>query len=177
MSSLQNGIGTAEEPGYGERFANAGKAQGLYSSALDAVQELIGGMLDICDEVAFGKIAEPYKARDPNLIESQFSYNLLLDFADNIRSVQNVYLANLDESRSANSLSTIVAKYDAALDARVTSQIEQAIAAISAIGAGGLTFRDAILDPKNDASIDNAQLEISALVDALNGEVLPLFAR
>ncbi len=173
----QSWVGTTGALGYGEKFASAGKAQGLYSSQLDAVQELIGGMLDICDEVAFGKIAEPYKARDPNLIESQFSYNSLLDFADNIRSVQNIYLASLDGSQANNSLSMLVAKFDTALDASVTAQIEAAIAAILAIGAGGLTFREAILDPKNDAAIEKAQTEIAALMDILNGAIMPLFAR
>jgi uncharacterized iron-regulated protein len=170
-------VGSSKKSGYGERFARAGESDGLYSSALDAVQELIGGMLDICDEVAFGKIAEPYQARDPNLIESQFSYNSILDFADNIRSVQNVYLGSLDATAGKNSLSKIVAKYDEALDRRVKTEIEDAIDAITAIGKDGVTFRDAILDAKYDGRVEKAQANVAQLMDTLNGEVLPLFAR
>jgi uncharacterized iron-regulated protein len=170
-------VGTEKQPGYGERFAGAGESDGLYSSALDAVQELIGGMLDIGDEVAFGKIAEPYQARDPNLIESQFSYNSIPDFADNIRSVQNVYLGSRDATVGKNSLSNIVAKYDEALDSRVKTEIEEAIVAITAMGKDGVTFRDAILDSKYDKRIENAQSKVAELMDTLNGEVLPLFAR
>jgi uncharacterized iron-regulated protein len=169
--------GSDDDDGFGERFARSGTDDGLYSTALDAVQELIGGMVGICDEVAFGKIAEPYKARDPNLIESQFSYNSLLDFADNIRSIKNVYLGSLDGEVGERSLSRLIADHDAALDERVRDQVDRAIDAILAIGDDGRTFRDAILDPARDRSIETAQAEIASLMNLLSGEVLPLFAR
>ncbi|MGC4069218.1 MAG: imelysin family protein [Polyangiaceae bacterium] len=169
--------GTDEETGFGERFASSGTESGLYSTALDAIQELIGGMVGICDEVAFGKIAEPYKARDPNLIESQFSYNSLLDFSDNIRSIKNVYLGTLNGEVGENSLSRLVADHDASLDRRVRSQIDRAVDSIMAIGDDGKTFRDAILDPERDQAIETAQAEIASVMDLLSGELLPLFAR
>jgi predicted lipoprotein len=174
---LELWTGTDDETGYGERFARSGTKTGLYSTALDAVQELIGGMVGICDEVAFGKIAEPYKARDPNLIESQFSYNSLLDFSDNIRSIRNVYLGSLNEEVGEQSLSRLVADHDEALDERVRRQIDRAIDSILAIGEEGQTFRDAILEPERDKAIETAQDEIADLMDLLNGELLPLFAR
>lgn len=174
---LEAWVGTNDEPGYGKRFARAGTAAGLYSSQLGAIQELIGGMANICDEVAFGKIAEPYKARNPNLIESQFSFNSLLDFADNLRSVRNVYLASLDGTQGGNSIAGIVQKYDPEFNELVVAQIDTATSAILAIGDGGKTFRDAILDSGRDAAIENAQAEIATLMDMLNGQVMPLFAR
>lgn len=174
---LDSWVGDDKKPGYGARFAGAGTSEGLYSSQLDAVQELVGGMTNICDEVAFGKIAEPYKARDPNLIESQFSFNALLDFADNLRSVRNVYLGTIDGTKGPNSIATVVGKFDPDLDTRVGAQIDAATNSIVAIGAGGKTFRDAILDPASDSAIERAQAEIGALMDLLNGEVMPLFAR
>lgn len=169
--------GSDESAGYGVGFAKAGTSEGLYGSQLDAVQELIGGMIGICDEVAYGKIAEPFKERDPNLIESQFSYNSLLDFADNIRSIQNVYQGSLDMSVGKNSLSAVVARYDASLDEAVREQIATAVEAIEAIGEDGLSFRDAILDSKYDAVIERAQDEIASLMELLGGSVLPLFSR
>lgn len=141
------------------------------------MQELLGGLIGICDEVAFGKIAEPHRARDPNLIESQFSFNSLRDFADNIRSVQNVYLGSLDGSAVEHSLSSVVARFDPELDRSVRQLIQSSIASIDAIGAGGITFRDAITDPTKDQVIAAAEQEIGSLMDLLTGQVLPLFAR
>lgn len=174
---LEGWVGDVAQPGYGERFAGAGTSAGLYSSQLDAVQELIGGMANICDEVAFGKIAEPHKARDPNLIESQFSFNSLLDFADNMRSVRNVYLGSLDGIQASHSIAAVVQKYDDDLNDRVIAQIDTATNSILTIGKGGKTFRDAIQDPASNSAIADAQIEIGALMDLLNGEVMPLFAR
>jgi predicted lipoprotein len=174
---VESWTGIDGKPGFGQKFAAAGTSAGLYSLQIDAVQELIGGMIEICDEVAFGKIAEPYKARDPNLVESQFSYNSLLDFADNIRSIQNIYFASRDQTPAINSLSKIVAKYAPEADARIIEQIDRSIGAIQAIGADGVTFRDAVMDSKYDAVIVNAQTEIGTLMDRFSGEVLPLFAR
>jgi predicted lipoprotein len=169
--------GSGEAAGYGERFAQSGTEHGVYATQLDAVQELIGGMSAICDEVAFGKIAEPFNRRDPNAIESQFSYNSLLDFSDNMRSVQNLYLGSRDGTQSATSLATVIDRYTPDLNVRVKDQIDRAIAAILAIGAGGVTFRDAILDPRRDTAILRAQSEIAKLKDLLDGDVTPLFAK
>lgn len=169
--------GTEEVESFADKFAASGKKGGLYSSELDAVQELLGATIGICDEVAFGKIAEPFKARDPDLIESQYSYNSLYDFADNIRSIRNIYLGSRDGTVAKNSFSSVVRKYDLDLDEEVRSQVEQATDSILAIGDGGITFRDAILDPKKDATIEKAQTEIADLMDVLSGKVLPLFVR
>jgi hypothetical protein len=49
-------------------------------------------MIDICNEVANGKIAEPYIQQNSSLEESPFASNSIIDFTNNIKSVQNMYL-------------------------------------------------------------------------------------
>jgi hypothetical protein len=55
-----------------------------------AGSELLTGMASIADEVANGKINDPFTAHDVTLEEPCFSANSIADFQDNIRSLQNV---------------------------------------------------------------------------------------
>ena len=80
----------------GENFAaevaNAGTSSTIYKSQKDAMQEMVNSMIVIADEVANGKLSDPFNERDTTLVESQFSFNSINDFQDNIRGIQNVYI-------------------------------------------------------------------------------------
>ena len=73
------------------KVLQAGGGSDVYPSQRSAVQEIVNGMIGICDEVANGKIADPFSEQDPRLVESQFSFNSLDDFQNNMRSVWNAY--------------------------------------------------------------------------------------
>ena len=157
---------------YREVFVTAGQGSGAYPSLASAAQEIVSGMSAICDEVANGKIADPYDAHDPQLEESRFSGNSLLDFADNMRSVQNAYLGAVPFAGTAGrGLSAWVAAEDAALDGRIRSAITAAIAAIEAIPG---PFGDAIVTPSAYPAIEAAQAAIRSVQDLLDAELLPL---
>lgn len=81
---------------FAAEFSDAGKSGSRYATQADAVREIIDGMVAICDEVANGKIADPYNQQDVELEESQFSYNSLIDFQNNIRSLENAYKGGYD---------------------------------------------------------------------------------
>lgn len=147
---------------YAGEFVSAGQGSSVYPSESSALEEIVRGMSTIADEVANGKIADPFDTRNTELVESQFSFNSITDFSSNIRGVQIAY---------ERSLSIFVADQNTELDARVRAQLASAIAALSAIPE---PFRDAILLPANDPLITNAQREISAVQAILDGEVLPL---
>ncbi|MFO0749741.1 MAG: imelysin family protein [Myxococcota bacterium] len=166
--------GEAGAPPFRTTFTTAGQAgNSAYPSLAAAGQEVVNGMIGICDEVANGKIADPFDARDPLLEESQFSHNSLQDFQDNIRSVRNGYLGGLDlTAPAATSLSAWVAARDAALDADLRAQIEQAIAGIGAIPA---PFSAAIVSAGDSASIESAQAHIRTLQATLETRLLPHF--
>lgn len=160
-------------PPYRDLLANAGQSGNTsYPSLVGAVQEILDGVIGICDEVANGKIADPYDAHDPTLVESQFAFNSITDFQDNLRSVENIYTGSVAAAGTrGNGLSTYVAKRDSELDARVKSEITAAIAAIGAIPQ---PFRDAVTTPSSYNAIEAAQAAVRKLHDTLQRDVRPL---
>lgn len=150
---------------YAGQIARAGEAGSAYVSQRAAVQELVNGLVTIADEVGSGKIGGPYGDRSTAEEESRFSGNSLADFADNIRSVQNVYLGDY-AGATGEGLSDLLAERDASLDARVQDEIEAAIDAIEAIPA---PFSAAIFEsrPAVQAAID----AVLALRATLEGPV------
>lgn len=167
-TSWTTGVGGA--PAYRTVFTTAGEAGNTAYPSLDAAaQEILGGMSGICDEVANGKIADPYDARDPNLVESQYSFNSLLDFADNLRGVLNAYTGDMPAAQTTGrGLADVVAANDAALDARLRGEIDAAITALAAIPS---PFRDAIQSPANDALIEDAQAKIRTIQATIDGDL------
>jgi predicted lipoprotein len=138
----------------------------IYASQLGVVEELINGMIGIIDEVGNGKIAEPFGSNIDNIdtskVESQYSWNSLADFTDNIRGVQNVYRGEFSGQADKAGIIDFVNAADVDLATRVDTEITDAIAAIEAIaGESDLPFRQAI----NDA---DARVRIQAAIDALS---------
>ncbi|MDO6488110.1 imelysin family protein [Colwellia sp. 6_MG-2023] len=138
----------------------------IYASQLGVVEELINGMIGIVDEVGNGKIAEPFGSNIDNIdtskVESQYSWNSLADFTDNIRGVQNVYRGEFSGQADKAGIIDFVNAADADLATRVDTEITDAIAAIEAIaGDNDLPFRQAI----NDA---DARVRIQAAIDTLS---------
>lgn len=154
---------------YSANFINAGvTGSSVYTSQKGAVQEVIQGMIKICDEVANGKINDPFKEANRQLEESQFSDNSNADFADNIRSVRNLY-HGVYGSFSGKGISTLVAAKNTELDARCKREID---ASIDAIGAMLPSFGQAIFT--NKANVQAAQTAILKLRVTLEADVLPL---
>jgi predicted lipoprotein len=137
----------------------------IYTSKLAVIEELINGMIGIVDEVGNGKIADPFTASaataDTSLVESQYSWNSLIDFTDNIQGVQNVYRGEFEGGADKQGIIDFVKAADATLSSRVDTEIADAIAAIKAIaGEANLPFRQAISDT-------DARVRIQAAIDAL----------
>ncbi|MBJ6763290.1 peptidase M75 [Myxococcaceae bacterium JPH2] len=155
---------------YRDTLATAGdKANTAYPTVESAAQEMLTGIVGILDEVANGKIADPYDAKDPDLVESQFALNSLSDFSNNIRSVQNVYLGHLpDEAAKGTTLTSVVKEKDAALDARVRQEITDAIAALGQVPE---PFPVSIKDPAAAPRIEAAQAAIRKLHDTFEKDV------
>lgn len=182
LSSVANALATSwtesidGRPPYREVLATAGQiGNTAYPSLTSAAQEILVGMIGICDEVANGKIADPYDAHDPALVESQFAFNSLVDFQDNLRSVENVYTGDVPEAGTLGmGLSDYVSAADPALDARVRVEIQAAIAAIGAIPE---PFRDAITTPSSYDEIEAAQAAVRTLQNTLERDVQPLVLR
>ena len=155
----------------GENFSNtvaqAGAGSAVYPSQSAAVQEMINGMIVIADEVANGKISDPYNESDTTLVESQFSFNSITDFQDNIRGIQNVYMGKY--MTDGQGLNEFVNSKDADLDARFQQEVQ---AAIDAIGAIPNPFRDSIT--ANRGAVQTAIEAVSKVQQTLEQDILPL---
>ena len=162
---------------YGDVMKNAGEdGNTAFPSLLSGIEEIINGMSIILDEVANGKIADPYDEQDVELVESQFSFNSRADFAHDIVGVLNAYkgcrVVGLDDRTcEATGLDDLVEQSDSALAERVENEINAAIDAILTISQ---PFRDAITDADQADEIEAAQEAINDVFNTLNGPVLTL---
>lgn len=164
---------TEGDPAYGDLFTTAGEAGNTtFPSRSSAAEEIVRGIIGIADEVANGKIADPFDQMDTTLVESQFSFNSLTDFQNNIRSIRNAYTGEVEfAGTSGASLSDYVASVDADLDARVITEIDAAITALGAIPA---PFRDAVTNADAADEITAAQEAIRKVQTTFEQDVLPL---
>lgn len=162
--TVANDANDANSPAYKDLLLTANND--VYASQLGVVEELINGMIGIVDEVGNGKIAEPFGNSIDNIdttkVESQYSWNSLADFTDNIIGVQNIYRGELPSQADKTGLIDFVNAADSTIAARVDTEIVAAITAIKNIaGDTDLPFRQAI----NDA---DARIRIQAAIDALS---------
>jgi predicted lipoprotein len=152
---------------FGQHLRAAGSASSVYSSPRAAVQELVNGMVGIADEVANGKINDPLSTGDLTLEESRFSANSKADFADNIRSIQHIYLGRY--TSDGIGLDEFVRSRNAALDSQLQAEIAAAITAIEAIPG---TFSSAVQNAR--PAVEAAQDAVLQVSQTLQAEVMPL---
>ena len=136
--------------GYGAEFKNAGKSGSRYSSVNQAVQEIVDGIITIVDEVGNGKISEPFVTKNVNTVESQYSWNSVTDFSNNIIGVKNAYLGG-----TGVGINEYIKSKNSQLNDRVLTEIEDAITKINSMPE---PFRNNL----------NANVEIQAAIDACN---------
>lgn len=161
----------ASEGNFASNFINAGVSGSIYTSQKGALEEIVEGLVIIADEVANGKIEEPLNGNNggakPEAEESRFSNNSKLDFANNIRSIQNIYLGDFN-GNNGNGITNVVALSNTTLDAEVQAAISIAITAIEAIPG---TFTDAIVN--NRTAVQNAQTKVAELLTILESDLTP----
>lgn len=156
---------------YTEVFKGAGNNP-TYPSLTSAAEEIVRGTIGIADEVANGKIADPFDQQDATLVESQFAFNSLTDFKNNIRSIRNAYTGDAPVAGTTGAgLDEFVASIDPALAARVVEEIDAALEALEAVPE---PFLQAITDPEAADEITAAQEAIRTVQTTLESEILPL---
>lgn len=129
---------------YRENMLNAGKGGSIYRSMTDAMQAIADGCASIADEVGTQKIGKPHTGEDSNYIESPYSHKSIVDFYDNVTSIENAYMGGIEGRRNtAASLHAYLEKANPELDARCVKAIENAHKAINSMAAPFvLNFRD-----------------------------------
>jgi putative iron-regulated protein len=172
-------------PGFVDIISQPNLNNPFYSSPQAVLIEYVQGMLGILDEVANGKISDPYgsdiNAANTDLVESPFSWNSISDFSDNIVSVYMIYTGVFDQSTQAGrgfGLKDIVAAEDSALANAVEQRILQAIQNIQNIsGSNGMPFRQAIKNPEARARIQIVIDDLNNLRTLIEEEVLPIIEK
>lgn len=166
-TSQLRGAWDASGENYAGEVANAGTSSTIYKSQKDGMQEMVNGMIVIADEVANGKISDPFTEQDTTLVESQFSFNSISDFQDNIRGIQNVYMGKF--TADGQGLNEFVIGVDAGLDARFLTEIQTAIDTIGSIPD---PFRDSISSHRS--SVQAAIDAVSTVQRTLENDILNL---
>lgn len=171
-------------------------AGATYNGYSAVVEELVNALSGIAGEVGSAKIGEPLGTSigtfDTTKVESQYSWNSLTDFHNNLQSIVNIYTGQLgfsgptsSVSSSMNGLYAFVAAHDATLAARVLDEAkaaQQAIALIKGDGDNTTTeitgaakpFREQIQTVSGRALVQAAIDACATLRVTLDGDVLPL---
>ncbi len=163
LVALSKQVDDAWKGGYATLFATAGQSgNSTYPSLQSAYLEMIAGMADICEEVANGKMKDPFDAQDPTQEESPFAKNSIVDFTNNIQGILKVYQG--DYSQNGVGLEDLVRTYNLSLDAELKTAHAAAIAALQAIS---VPFGQAI--SSQQSQVQTAMDKINALHTVLDG--------
>lgn len=155
--------GTADN--YSDEMIEAGSTNSIYGSQRAAFEEIVNGMIGICDEVANGKLFEPFNLQDPTLEESPFSSNSMADFTNNIRGVRNVYHGKYTED--GYGLNDFMMNNNLSLHNKIENQITNALNALNGIS---VPFGQAIT--QQPTQVQNAIDQINVLKATLEDELL-----
>lgn len=157
---------TSSTSTYYTSFSSPGSGNSFYPTTLAAYEELVNGVIGICDEVANGKMSEPFTMQDPSLVESPYSKNSITDFTNNLISVQNIYLGKY--ITDGVGLTDFVSETNLSLDNTIKSKITNAITKLQAISD---PFGQAITT--QSTLVQNAIDAINDLKSTLETELLP----
>ena len=121
---------------YGSNMTLAGQVGSTYATLTQALQAIADGCIDIADEVGTSKIGKPHTGEDVHYVESPYSQKSIIDFHDNIISIQNAYMGGMESARDEDrSLHAYIANGNSELDTRVVNGINDALAKIDAMKA------------------------------------------
>lgn len=126
---------------FGDNMKQAGKSnKSTFASLTDAIAQVLsddeGSCFAICNEVGTAKIANPFANGDIAYVESPYSYNSITDFADNIRSIRNIWLGSTNDSAADKSFHKFFASVNqAAVNTAVENAYSSAINNISGMPA------------------------------------------
>lgn len=144
-----------------------------YASAVNCIEQIVQGCIDIATEVGDAKIGDPIQKYNDNQItaalyavESWYSWHSIDDYSNNILSIRNAYYGTRDGSVSENSISKFVETNKSELNTTVVDAINAAYDAIQNIPA---PFRNNI----NSAEAVAAQEACLNLSDILDKQLKP----
>jgi putative iron-regulated protein len=153
--------------GYQAQLSTAGAGSTEFTTQQAAFVQIADAMAGICDEVANGKIKEPFDAQDPKLEESPFAKNSTIDFTNNIAGVLAVYQGRF--TGDGQGLEDFVRAHNLSLDAEIKSKHAAAIASLNAIT---IPFGQAIVTEQS--KVQNAMDKVNELAKVIDEQLKPL---
>lgn len=163
---LANQWNIASPTSYFAKFNTPTSLNPFYQTNRAVYEELVNALIGICDEVASGKIGEPFHNQDPSLEESPYSQNSMTDFRNNIKSVQNIYLGKY--ITDGTGIEDLVRKHNLSLDNTIKSKINAASSTLNNIT---VPFGTAITTQQ--VQVQNAIDAIEDLKNTLETQLLP----
>ncbi|HEU4928454.1 MAG TPA: imelysin family protein, partial [Candidatus Krumholzibacteria bacterium] len=121
--------------GFAQDFARAGKQHSPYPTQADAATEIVDGIIAALDRLANVKLADPVVQQNVELVQSQFSWNSLRDFEDNLHGARDAYLGTGSSGTDARGIDEFVKSKDEALNWRVRAQLTEALDLLATIPA------------------------------------------
>lgn len=153
---------------YIKEVITAGNGSKIYISQKSVIEEFSNAIAGIADEVGNGKINDPLSQGNFTLEESRFSANSKVDFANNMRSIQNIYLGKYLTNGNEDGLSVLIKTNNPQLHEKISEEINTAISKIESIPG---TFTQALTN--NKAAIQDAQTAVRNLQETLESELIP----
>lgn len=162
--------------GYGQFLLNATGDKAWFPTWQETLQNVfVGGCSSICQEVYTQKLGQAYRVATGNggkdesrdYIESPYSKRSFIDYQDNIYSIKNSLYGTRDVTATtpvANSLMTIMKKYNYSGYSALSTALDEAIAALETAKKSGKAFVDYPADAQVKTCID----KIQTLDDELN---------
>lgn len=153
--------------GYANLLKTAGEnGNATYPSLQSAYIEMIDAMTGICDEVANGKMYDPFITQDPSQEESPFAKNSITDFTNNIQGILKIYQGKF--STDGKGIEDLVRNYNLSLDNEIKTKHAAAIAALQTVTD---PFGQAI--STQQIQVQNAMDKINELATALDTKLKP----
>lgn len=166
LTSLTKDVRDTWANGYNKQLATAGTGSTEFSTQTQAFVQIAEGMAGICDEVANGKMKEPFDAQDASKEESPFAKNSTTDFTNNIQGILAIYQGRF--SSDGKGIEDIVRLNNLSLDAEIKSKHSAAISALQAIDK---PFGEAIISEQS--KVQNAMTKVNDLAETIDNKLKP----
>ena len=137
-----------------------------FPTTKSAYETLVDAMTGICDEVAEGKMKDPFDQQDPTQEESPFAKNSIIDFTNNIKGILAMYQGRF--ITDGKGIEDLVRNYNLSLDNEIKTKYAAAISSLQAIT---LPFGEAIISQQTQVA--NAMSRISELAEVLDTKLKP----
>ena len=166
LNNLTAELNASWTNGFTQELATAGNGSTAYATKKAAFTEIVDAMTGICDEVANGKMKDPYDLQDPTQEESPFAENSLTDFINNIKGIMDMYQGKF--LTDGKGIEDLVRTYNLSLDNEFKTAHATAIAALGAIT---VPFGEAIIT--QHTQVETAMSKINDLATLMDGQLKP----